>query len=214
MGRIIDRRRAYGGKKLPYDAEIEYLQSSGTQWIDTGIAAKTPIRAIYEWIINNDGTVVGSTNNNVNLSFTYQYARATHYIYGSSDNKVPVTTTYQSAKYKIDINLKRGEQIATIGNVTKTSNFDFDVDTGGTFRILYRVRGKIFYLQLYSNDTLVFDAIPVRKGDTGYMYDKISGQLFGNSGTGDFILGADKVTGGGKHLVITLMPYFGERRAA
>lgn len=26
----------------------------------------------------------------------------------------------------------------------------------------------------------------------GYMYDKVSGQLFGNQGTGNFILGADK----------------------
>ena len=33
--------------------------------------------------------------------------------------------------------------------------------------------------------------IPVRKGDVGYMYDLVSGQLFGNSGTGNFILGPD-----------------------
>jgi hypothetical protein len=35
------------------------------------------------------------------------------------------------------------------------------------------------------------DFIPVRKGTTGYMYDKVSGQLFGNSGSGNFILGPD-----------------------
>ena len=31
------RRRSMSGKKLPYDAEIEYLESTSTQWIDTGI---------------------------------------------------------------------------------------------------------------------------------------------------------------------------------
>jgi hypothetical protein len=41
------------------------------------------------------------------------------------------------------------------------------------------------------NGVCVFDAIPVRVGNVGYMYDKISGQLFGNAGTGDFILGND-----------------------
>ena len=35
------------------------------------------------------------------------------------------------------------------------------------------------------------DFIPVRVGNVGYMYDKVSGQLFGNSGTGSFILGPD-----------------------
>ena len=36
------------------------------------------------------------------------------------------------------------------------------------------------------------DLIPVRVGQVGYMYDKVSRQLFGNSGTGNFILGNDK----------------------
>lgn len=37
----------------------------------------------------------------------------------------------------------------------------------------------------------VIDLIPVRKGVIGYMYDKISGEFFGNSGTGEFIIGPD-----------------------
>jgi hypothetical protein len=36
------------------------------------------------------------------------------------------------------------------------------------------------------------DLIPVRIGNVGYMYDKVSGQLFENQGTGNFILGPDK----------------------
>ena len=35
------------------------------------------------------------------------------------------------------------------------------------------------------------DLIPVRVGTTGYMYDKVSGQLFSNNGTGSFTLGQD-----------------------
>jgi hypothetical protein len=36
------------------------------------------------------------------------------------------------------------------------------------------------------------DLIPVRKDGVGYMYDKVSGNLLGNSGTGDFVIGPDK----------------------
>ena len=32
------RTAAWSGKQLPYDAEVEYLESSGTQWINTGHA--------------------------------------------------------------------------------------------------------------------------------------------------------------------------------
>lgn len=38
---------------------------------------------------------------------------------------------------------------------------------------------------------VIHDFIPVRIGTTGYMYDTISGELFGNAGTGDFTLGPD-----------------------
>lgn len=33
------RTAAWSGEALPYDAEVEYLESTGTQWIDTGIIA-------------------------------------------------------------------------------------------------------------------------------------------------------------------------------
>ena len=35
------------------------------------------------------------------------------------------------------------------------------------------------------------DFVPVRIGNVGYMYDKVSKQLFGSIGTGQFILGQD-----------------------
>jgi hypothetical protein len=46
-------------------------------------------------------------------------------------------------------------------------------------------------MTILKNGTIVRDFIPVRKGDVGYMYDRVSGQLFGNAGTGAFVLGSD-----------------------
>ena len=57
MNPLLIRRRGMMGAQgggLPYDAEIEYLQCSGAQWIDTGIA---PVGAIIE------GTSVVSFDN-------------------------------------------------------------------------------------------------------------------------------------------------------
>ncbi len=50
---------------------------------------------------------------------------------------------------------------------------------------------KVSYLQIYSNGALVRDFIPVRKGTVGYLYDRVSGELFGDAGTGAFGYGND-----------------------
>lgn len=50
--------------------------------------------------------------------------------------------------------------------------------------------GRLFGVKIHDN-SISADLIPVRVGTTGYMYDKISGQLLGNAGTGEFILGPD-----------------------
>lgn len=55
----------------------------------------------------------------------------------------------------------------------------------------YGLHARIFYCKITIGGEIVRDFIPVRVGQVGYMYDKISGQLFGNTGTGDFILGHD-----------------------
>lgn len=47
------------------------------------------------------------------------------------------------------------------------------------------------FFRIWKGNELLRDYIPVRVGNVGYMYDQVSGQLFGNSGTGDFILGPD-----------------------
>ncbi len=44
---------------------------------------------------------------------------------------------------------------------------------------------------LYIDDTLLYDLVPVRIGGMGCFYDLISGELFFNQGTGDFIIGPD-----------------------
>lgn len=51
---------------------------------------------------------------------------------------------------------------------------------------------RIYAAKLYDSNTLVRDFIPVRVGSVGYLYDRVTQQLFGNAGTGAFVLGPDK----------------------
>lgn len=50
---------------------------------------------------------------------------------------------------------------------------------------------RIYYFKWSKGNETLRDFIPVRVGDEGFMYDRVSGKLFGNVGDGKFILGPD-----------------------
>ena len=51
---------------------------------------------------------------------------------------------------------------------------------------------RVSYYKLWDGDELLQDMIPVRVGQVGYLYDRVSGNFFGNvAGSGAFVLGND-----------------------
>ena len=200
-------RRRFGGKSLPYDAEIEYLESTGTQWIDTGYMLNDRCRVQGKLKLYNISSVYAIwgarekndySNNysmfNVNYHPRADYGNvmATHsFNYINENSKVIIvfdinagTAVVNGDTYIFSDSLKpfNCPASATIFTVNSGEGVDQRFSTG-----------EIVYFKISDeNGILVRDFIPVRVGTTGYMYDKVSGQLFGNSGTGDFILGNDK----------------------
>lgn len=62
-----------------------------------------------------------------------------------------------------------------------------------TLKLLHaKFLGKIYYFKFVENNITKLDLIPVRIGQVGYLFDRVSGSLFGNNGTGTFIIGPDK----------------------
>ena len=105
----------------------------------------------------------------------------------SSINKrcsVHVERTYKSVSY--DGVLIASSTVASMVFSTSSTAFIF-----GTRTISYNVSARLYSLKWYRNGSPLFDLVPVRIGQVGYMYDKVSKQLFGNAGTGDFVLGND-----------------------
>lgn len=193
--------------KLPYDAEVEYLESSGTQYIDTGIlpdgTTKVELRGVFEY---SAGTArFGSRAGATSLQFD---------VITGSDNKVRIdfgTGTYANSQWTVGQHIVSAIIIdaltkkATIeygGNIdthTYTSSFSsqssypltlFAFNNAGN--ILLASDMTVSSFRCWKSSVLIMDMIPVRVGTTGYMYDKVSGQLFSNAGTGSFILGNDK----------------------
>lgn len=196
----LNRRRMMGNSK-PYDAEIEYLESSGTQYITIPGYIPTDYDNTFETKI----TFLGHTTNSQwrhwfsaytnESSNTYRIVRNSNsdsfvLVYngsiaggGGTSIAVSIGTTYDIKLYPTYV---------LFNNTHITLSTSRGNQNTGNLRLFSTETKLRFYNFKYTKgDSIILDMIPVRVGQVGYMYDKVSGQLFGNSGTGNFILGND-----------------------
>jgi hypothetical protein len=187
---------------LPYDAEIEFLESTGTQYIQLSLSvSKTSYFEVGGTIIplhpnNNTYGVFGANPD--------RQMRAEFYSYYSSTDKNTYASMVGGNPNNGGWTLKVGEKADFAISTTFVKDYNTTkelirplTDNITGFRIFayyknnsrYPVRFCEFYIKV--DDTKVYDFIPVRVGTTGYMYDKVSKTLFGNAGTGNFVLGND-----------------------
>lgn len=190
---------------LPYDAEVEYLETDGTAYIDTGIAPSS-IRPILEVEIykksgiSSSYYVVGSDGSgNTRFSIGFLSNNRLELRVGSYKN-----FTYSTAKfYKVKINSITGQgfiddELKSTGiknAATNIYNILLFTSTNVNNTVRARLQGvRISWCKIWDNETLVADYIPVRVGEVGYFYDKVTRRLIGNAAdTGAFVLGADVV---------------------
>ena len=200
------------GAPLPYDAEVEYLESTGTQWIDTGLvwdsdewkcsAVITALSAVEEnYIISQHSSGQGAV-----YAFAYMHNSNLRLAYRNNDAAgFFVTSDFFGKTYEWNAYYTNGNQTLSIGNLaTLSANqvWKSGATQEGMRIIIGGMRtygGMAKYIRfgrvrIEHGNFLVRDFIPVRVGDVGYMYDRVSGQLFGNSGTGAFLIGPDKTT--------------------
>lgn len=186
-----------------YDAEVEYLQSSGTQWIDSGVTVlnTTGIEIVAQKIVANNadsfacGIRKGSRYFNVDVNHYNNNTNGILYV-GFGNSQYNQVFRIHLSQFKVAVNVNNSRKVV-FNDTTASWNLPNDISVDGNIYVFAsngssdRWRGRIYYLKIYDNTTLVRDFIPVRVGSVGYMYDKVSGQLFGNSGTGNFVLGQD-----------------------
>ena len=188
-------------KAVPYDAEIEYLESDGTQYIDTLIIPNTNTKMTCDLEITNQTMsrfgVIDTDTNRFHFAFwdtnnkTYGYLGISStgmQAVGNTDNLRHTIMLDSTGKIGYDSTIYNKSYQGQIPNLSIWL-FGRNSDKSS-----YRETGKykVYSTKIEKDNSLILDLIPVRKGNVGYMYDKVSGKLFGNSGTGNFILGPDK----------------------
>ena len=195
--RSVSATYAVRASEKPYAYEVEYIESTGTQYIDTGYTCSQDDS--YTYVMSGDFT--GNTNKwngaNAYLQMQYSYNKVGIGVGNTATltGNDTIVCQYKNRKETLVVN---GENITTRDWNNQYSNPNVKI---GIFKLgeqsntWYReqgIKGKLTSFQLYKDDVLVRDYVPVvDKNDVACLYDKVSGQMFYNVGTGQFAVGAE-----------------------
>lgn len=191
----------------PYCKAVNYLQSDGNQWIDTETKGNINTKVEIKCQDNRSSSIYGNifgyrkSSTSENIELLLDTALNTNIDFGSYTNTRLSTPTTAKTTYiwYTDRYLRAlyDENRTLLASNTNTYSTEF-ITTGNL--LLYSIGGtpynnsnfigKIYYTQIYDNDVLVRDFIPVidKNGRAG-MYDKVEKEMYYNQGTGQFSAG-------------------------
>lgn len=177
--------------------QLEYIQSSGAQWIDTGFTPDQDTRIIYDCerlsTVSAEHFFGVRTGNSAKEAFCF-------YIYNSGwrfayNNYVAAGDGPSTGRYLFDAN----KNVMTInGSLTLKSTYaKFKASATAT---LFSMRSfnsgisygshKLFSCQIYDNGTLTRNFIPCKNASNAVgLYDTVGAEFYGNAGTGSFTAG-------------------------
>lgn len=183
------------GKSLPYDAEVEYIEGSGTQYVNTLITLENTDKIIVDFYANDTNGFI--TGRNASNNQTRMFLACTLQQWQTRASQQASANTRHTFELSSGLCVLDGVS-ATFAGGTINATGVILIFAGWSSGSLTTIDSRLFKGRIYgfdildSNGDYRFRGIPVRIGTTGYMYDRVSGTLFGNAGSGDFILGNDK----------------------
>ena len=183
--------------------ELEYIESSGTQYVDTGFKPNNNSRVVldfeptasYSSIVGIFGTRDAKSGTAANMFVFWNNGINTFRTdYFGTQKTMTVSTIL--ARQTVD----KDKNVTTIGSVSVSNTVStgqcsnnlylFCTNNAGTAQ--YFAKLKLYSCQIYDNGTLIRDYIPAKLDDgTVGLYDKLNGLLYINAGTGTFISGGN-----------------------
>ena len=179
--------------------QVEYIQSDGAQYIDTGFKPNQDTRVI------GDMQFMTNTSDKESALFGYRVAvnsqQYNFYQYNGTmrspyNNSVGYKTTLSTGKISIDKN----KNVTSVNGVV-TSNVSyasfqcsgnmylFGLNLNGSLSATQGGR-RIYTCKIYDNDTLIRDFIPCKNPDGVIgMYDIVNSKFYQNSGSDEFVAG-------------------------
>lgn len=191
-------------RKLPDGyTQVEYIQSSGTQYIDTGFKPKYDSRVVMDVsdLSSTTGLLYGARNTNSSTDskqFLFYLSSATSVRADYFGTNATLTISDRTARTTIDQNAN----VTKAFGGTMTNNA---VSSGeGSYSIyLFTVNNagsphqssanyRLYSCRIYDAGTLVRDFVPcVNASGVAGLYDMTNGVFYQNAGSGTFATGAE-----------------------
>lgn len=177
--------------------EVQYIQSTGAQWIDTGVKPDQTyaLKIKFQTEQSSSGGIAVSDANWQSNGFGI-WCNAAAFGNGTMQTTewhgtTPIEIELSQQGLFVNRNLTWTPDTATF---TVPANMTlFALNRNGS--IAEKLTGKIYFAQLLKAGKLVRDFIPCidPAGNVG-LYDLVGGKFYGNSGTGVFLAGPPKAT--------------------
>lgn len=179
--------------------QLEYIESTGTQYIDTGIIPKHNTKIEEKFIITSlsyngapYGVYVGGIRQNL-------YYTSSIFGIGYSGWEDRSYSWQTNVEYNLEASMSNGSQTYKINGTTITSSLSGSLPQYPIFLIARNLNGSVDnkgYMKLksfkyYESGALVRDFIPAIRHSDGALglLDLVNLKFYGNSGTGSFIGG-------------------------
>lgn len=190
--------------------QLEYIKSSGTQYIDTGISAPNGFKAILDWMFtdfsgDNNKTVLGSEDSASPWACNWLQKRgasAYYWTLGAYSALGSSTVISANIRYSIDMSTVKGASylkidgdsiITDTNSNSRSSNsiYIFATNKAGTAGDPSSAR--LYSCKIIKDDETVRNYIPAKRNSDGVvgLYDLISKTFFTNAGTGTFTSGSE-----------------------
>lgn len=180
--------------------ELEYIESSYTQFIDTGIPLKTATDDVevdfYVGDLSVAQSIFGARYSTTSRAYSLGITNSPQWrpSFGSTTENTGTATvgrhvafmSHNGGTLTVD-----GTQIISIGNASITTPVNchvFAIKGNGT--LIYNSACRIYSFKIWRSGVLLMHLIPAQRMSDfeAGMYDKVSGTFFTNSGTGKFIV--------------------------
>ena len=196
--------------------EVEYIQSTGTQYINTNVLANTVGRFVIDaefTEISNE--INGSINSGVALDIGIISNK--FFLRNGAPNDVTASADINRHEFEVDTINSKCYIDETVVSTASGSKPNFNLylfarnnESLGITTTAYFCKQKLYSCKIYNlNNTLIRDFIPCyRKLDnTAGLYDLANGVFYANQGTGVFLMG--EVVGKAD---VNLIPMIGSKK--
>ena len=202
--------------KEPF-TRLEYLESDGTQWIDTGYTfdyTKDTVLSAEAMALSTDRTIImgsyydanyrcmaiefgGSSNSHVGAARGYIMIKKSAALDMWASNKdinvkrsISLSFTASNRKAVLDFDGEQKTGTASAGTLAAKATTRMFIDNRATNINAIQYPLRIYSAQIQEGGELVRDFIPVvDKDGVACMYDKVNKEYYYNQGTGNFTPG-------------------------